>query len=244
MRPEALLRRARELAPWHFDIELAPGVMTSSLNRDVYDDQNKVNVGVVDPEPMRGFFRERYPAGLAGKDVLDIGCNAGAYCLIAHEEGASSATGFDIHEHWIEQAEFLKSARHPQAKSLKFVVGDAKTFLAEDRSRKFDITIFKGVFYHLPDPIHFLIEACDATRELILVDTVSSDLVPEGAMESAYESSTHLMAGVDGLVWYPGGPLAVRRIMEYRGFTSFSTSYWRHDDRPGRGRFQIVGSRR
>ena len=191
---------------------------------------------------MAWFFKKYYPAGLKGKDVLDVACNAGGYCLIAQEFGAQSVTGFDIRQHWINQANFLKSIKYPEAKGIRFEVGDAKTFL-KGVTRAFDATIFKGILYHLPDPIEALLQICEATREVVLVDTASSDNIPDDCWVPMIESSTHVMAGVDGLAWLPGGPPAVRKIMEYAGFRNFEIVFWRHQDRPGWGRFQLIGSR-
>ena len=237
-----VLARARRLAPWHFDIEILPGVKTSSLNDTNETDRDKVDVGMIDPGGMAGFFRRHYPTGLKGKDVLDVACNAGAYCLIAHELGARTVTGFDVRKHWIDQAEFLKSLKYPDEPGIRFEVGDAKTFLSGVR-RAYDATIFKGILYHLPDPIGVLLQICEATREVLLVDTASSDNVPEDCFVPFSESSTHVMAGVDGLAWLPGGPAAVQKIMEYAGFQKFEVVYWVHNTRPGWGRFQLIGSR-
>jgi tRNA (mo5U34)-methyltransferase len=240
----ALIQRARELGPWHFSFEIAPGVLTGELNGKDYEDPNKGNVETIDPYHMKSFFRTYFPQGLAGKDLLDVGCNAGGYCFIAAELGARNATGFDIRQHWLDQAEFIGRIKYPQLKNVEFKLGDAKTFL--DSYGSADIVIFKGVLYHLPDPLHILLRLAEATREVILIDTASSYAIPEQCWTPNSESRTHVMSGVDGLAWFPGGPAAVRPVLEYAGFRQFEVSYWRRAPHPFRkdaGRFQIIAAR-
>jgi len=52
----------------------------------------------------------------------------------------------------------------------------------DSSAERFDVTVFKGIFYHLPDPIGVLGRLCDLTNETILVDTASSDLIPEACL--------------------------------------------------------------
>jgi tRNA (mo5U34)-methyltransferase len=242
MNADEIIEKATSLRPWHFDFEIVPGVKARSLNDPNVAEPDHKGVGVVDPSGMDQFFKSYWPGGLMGKDVLDAACNAGAYCFRAHEFGARSATGFDARKHWIDQAEFIRSLKYPDADNVRFEIADAKAFLS-GTPRSFDITIFKGILYHLPDPIGVLLQFCQATREVMLVDTASSDKVPEDCLVPFSESTTHVMSGIDGLAWLPGGPAAIRRIMEYAGFRKFEVVFWRHGDIPGRGRFQLIGSR-
>ncbi len=131
--------------------------------------------------------------GLQGKDVLDVGCNSGGYCFLAAELGARSTLGFDVHQHWLDQAEFIRSLKYAQYPGVPFVPADAKQL--RDDIEPVDIVIFKGVLYHLPDPVHVLLKLAEIAREAILVDTSSSDLIPESCWVPMQESKTHLMSG-------------------------------------------------
>jgi tRNA (mo5U34)-methyltransferase len=236
------VQRARGLGPWHFDFEIAPGVRTASLNANSYADSDLNNVQTVDPYHMLPFFKEYYPAGLGGKDVLDAACNSGGYCFVAGQLGARCVTGFDINEHWLTQAQFIKQTLYANLNNVLFEKQDAKLFFDSDRT--WDVVIFKGILYHLPDPAHVLLRASKAAREVILIDTVSSNTIPESCWAPLRESATHKMSGVDGLAWLPGGPAALRPLLEYAGFQYFETTYWRHDkSRSGIGRFCVVASR-
>jgi SAM-dependent methyltransferase len=239
-----LVRRARELAPWHFDYEIAPGVNTASLNEEKSNDRDKRGVSVIDPSEMKRFFKKYYPNGLAGKELIDVGCNSGAYCFIAADLGAQRVTGFDVRQHWIDQAEFIRQLKYPRARNIHFNVKDVNKFV--EASVKTDITIFKGVLYHLADPIHVVLGLAERTREVILIDTESSNDIPEGAWVPIRESVTHVMSGVEGLAWRPGGPAAIQPLLEHVGFRRFQVPYWRREHRggrPGDGRFRIIGAR-
>src|SRR6266853_2620809 len=240
---DAVLARVGELAPWHFDYEIFPGIRTPSFNRPDDPDPSLRGVQTIDPAEMTSAFHKYYPNGLDGKSVLDVACNSGGYCFLAHTLGAKRAVGVEVRQHWIDQAELIRSVKFPSSSNVEFRREDIKHYLkaAED---SFDLTIFKGIFYHLPDPIGVLDRLCDMTREVILVDTASTYDIPETCLTAITESTTHVMSGVDGLAWLPGGPAAIRPILEYKGFRFTEVRYWRRTpDRAGRGRFRLIGSR-
>jgi tRNA (mo5U34)-methyltransferase len=241
--PEAVLARARELSPWHFDYEILPGTNTGSLNRPDYADPSKQRVAIVDPGEMRTFFQKYYPSGLAGKTMLDVACNSGGYCFLSYTLGVERVVGIEVRQHWLDQAEFIRSVKYPDSRNVEFRLQDVQEYLksAEDN---FDITIFKGIFYHLPDPIGVLDRLCGMTRETIVIDTASSDHIPEACLTAVSETRNHVMSGIHGLAWLPGGPAAIKPILSSRGFNSTEVAYWRHNLPPaGRGRFRMIGSR-
>ena len=242
MDQDRVVAEAKALAPWHFDFEILPNIRTGSLNPERNEVHDMNNVRVVDPDHMRALFNKYYPVGLSEKTLLDVGCNSGGYCFLAAELGARLATGFDVRSHWINQANFIHRIKYGAQDNVTFETGDAKTYI--ESHEPVDIVIFKGVLYHLPDPLHVLLQLAQITREMILVDTASSDAIPETCWTPIRESKTHVMSGIDGLAWLPGGPAAIRPILEYAGFKTIDVSYWRHDmDQIGGGRFQLIGLR-
>src|SRR5690348_13102181 len=46
------------------------------------------------------------PASLAGKSVLDIGCNGGFYSIEMKRRGADYVLGIDVDDHYLNQARF------------------------------------------------------------------------------------------------------------------------------------------
>lgn len=237
---QAVLSEMRALAPWHFDIEVIPGLRTSHANSKEYTDEDSKRVTVIDPEELKPLLQRVFPQGLSGRSFLDVGCNGGGYCFLARRLGADRVFGFDPRAHWIKQAVFLK----------QFIGDDAVQFVAarleELEAERFDITLFKGVFYHLPDPIHALSEICDRTGELIIMDTATDSTVKESCLVANWESQTHVMSGVDGLAWIPGGPASVRSIFKWKGFGAVRTVFW-HSQWPGGrahwGRMRLIAVR-
>jgi tRNA (mo5U34)-methyltransferase len=234
-----IIECAKALVPWHYDFEIAEGVRTHALN----DPGNLDHVmSALDPYRMVSIFKRFYPQGLGGKDILDIGCNAGGYCFIAAELGARSAIGFDIRQHWLDQAAFIHRVKYPGLTNASFRIGDAKTALREMGS--VDMVIFDGIFYHLPDPITVLLQACAAARETIFVNTMTDDTIPEHCLAPKMESKTRLLSGVDGLAWAPGGPAAIQTILRHAGFTRFDVNFHaRSTGSDGKGRMEVIGRR-
>jgi 2-polyprenyl-3-methyl-5-hydroxy-6-metoxy-1,4-benzoquinol methylase len=225
---ERLRRELRELAPWHLDVEVRDGVRTA----DAADTQVKPEFGSVsflDAGPSyRALVNRLYPAGLAGRSVLDCACNCGGYSFWSRELGASECFGFDVREHWIRQAEFLAREREQPSDGCSFAVLDLYD-LAARVSSQFDIAIFKGIFYHLPDPVRGLKIVADQTRELLLLNTMTRAGVDDGFLAVAEESTEALMSGVYGLNWLPTGPDVLRRILHWLGFPAVRVSFWRQE---------------
>lgn len=238
-----LQRRLAELGPWHFDIEVAPGLRTTAGNARQYEDADLAHVRAVDPEELRVMLDVIHPRGLEGRSFLDVGCNGGGYCFVARRLGAARTLGFDVRDHWIRQAEFLREVLPGDWSGMEFRVGHLDGL---GGGETFDITLFKGVFYHLPDPIGALVKLCGATSEMIVVDSASRSDIPENALVTFRESTTHVMSGADGLAWLPGGPKAVTDILEHCGFGNHRTVYWHRSTEhgpPDRGRFRVVAAR-
>ena len=235
--------RLRELAPWHFDMDVLPGIRTAKYNKENYGVVDLDKVGVIDPNEMSGLLQCILPdGGVSGKTFLDVGCNGGGYCFVAHELGAESCSGLDVRDHWIRQAEFIKSIRFPEADSLRFFLKDVKEF-AHDQ--QYDVTLFKGVFYHLPDPISMLNKLCALTSRVVIVDSASRSDIPEECMAPWQESKTHVMSGVDGLAWFPGGPAVIKPMLGWSGFPHMRVVQHKKGGQAERfrGRFRVIAAR-
>ncbi len=218
-----------ELAPWHMDIALPGGLRTVAGNRDQYQDPDFKEISVIGTHSVQEYIDAMYPDGLADRSLLDVGCNAGGYCFMANDLGAEFAYGFDVREHWIRQARFVAKLKELTEEQIDFGVHHVEELPTD---RKFDITIFKGVFYHLPDPIAAIKRLSEVTSDTIIIDTATRSDIPEDCMMVANESTTHVMSGVDRLCWYPGGPMVLRKLLEWSGFEHFRTINWIRDNRP------------
>jgi tRNA (mo5U34)-methyltransferase len=137
------------LGPWHFDIEVADGLSTA-VSLEAPPGTYPEHFGLVSFQDVRSehrvHLRNMYPDGLQGRSVLDCACNRGGYLFWSRELGAGKCFGFDARERWIRQARFIKDHR-PDTDGIEFEVMDLYD-LPDRGLEPFDLTIFKGIFYH------------------------------------------------------------------------------------------------
>jgi tRNA (mo5U34)-methyltransferase len=233
---QQLEEEIKRLGPWHFDIEVTPEIRTS-VSADTTYPESFGPVGMRDARSeTRTLLRSVYPPPLRleGRSVLDCACNCGAHLFWAKEFGAGHCYGTDAREHWIRQAEFLLEHRHGDTGDMSFEVRDLYD-LPQLGLEPFDITIFNGIFYHLPDPIRGLKIAADLTNELMFFDTASLSGHPDGCLHAADESDEIVMSGVYGLCWLPTGPEVVAHILRWVGFVQLRVYKWQQESKPGSG---------
>lgn len=218
---DALRQEILRLGPWHHDLRVTGDLRTSAF---LEEDPPRAhppelgNVSFLDPEPsFTRLVRRLYPEGLAGKRMLDCACNGGGYLFLASDMGAAGGFGFDVRQHWIDQAHFLAAHREGDYSGLRFQVADLYD-LPTLGLEPFDLTLFKGIFYHLPDPIRGLKFAADLTREVLILNTATRSGLPDGMLALRAEGTTQVMSGVYGLCWYPTGPEVLARILGWLGF--------------------------
>lgn len=189
-----------------------------------------------DKDEFARMMRAIYPGGLRGKSLLEAACNCGAYCVWFKQMGGDRCFGFDVREHWINQARFLQACCLAGDTSVRFEVCGVDD-VGNVGLSPFDIGMFKGIFYHLPDPIGGLKKVADLTKELLVFNsaTRSRPGMSQGLV-IAKESRTDVMSGVHGLNWFPTSPRVVQRILQSMGFVEFRTLFWHRRPAIGFGR--------
>jgi tRNA (mo5U34)-methyltransferase len=133
---DAIRDRIRELGDWFHNINLG-GVQTAP-NHFLGDY----------PAVKWERFSHALPADLSGKTVLDVGCNAGFYCLEMKRRGAARVVGVDSDARYLAQARFAADVVDVDIEFHQLSVYELPT-LAE----RFDIVLFMGVLYHLRHPL-------------------------------------------------------------------------------------------
>jgi SAM-dependent methyltransferase len=242
---QEVIAEGRRLAPWHLDVEIAPGLSTREFAGAPYDEQAFGKVRLVDSGPR--FMRtlgDLFPGGLEGRSMLDVACNCGAFLYWARDAGAGPCLGIDVREHWIDQARFLARNRVAPSDGMRFEVRDLYD-LPQLGLEPFDVTLFNGIFYHLPEPLAALRVAADLTREVMIVNTGSRVDLPDGLLASFEESQTRAISGIYGLAWFPTGPQVLTRMLQYAGFPEVRSVWWEVLDRqpPGHARLELVAAR-
>lgn len=237
MNDEALRAEVERLGPWHHDIELAPGITTSALGSS--DPDRRFEQHYSPSQMMEQLIGDLYPEGLQGRSFLDCACNSGGHSLAAARLGAGRIFAFDARQLWVDQAQFL--AHHGNAANMttrRCTVGELPALGLQP----FDVTLFAGIFYHLPDPVAGLRIAADLTREILVVNTATrAHRVPGLVLNK--ESATHVLSGVDSLAWLPTGPSVMRDILAWCGFEhSRIDLYWGSGPK-GWKRLQMVAAR-
>lgn len=107
---------------------------------------------------------------LAGRRVLDVGCNAGFWALKAIEAGADHVLGIDARPIHIAQARLVFEALGVAVPRFDFLAADVAA--AELSSRDpFDIVLCLGLLYHLAAPVEVIARLAAINTDILLVDT-------------------------------------------------------------------------
>ena len=146
---EEIRERVHQLGPWFHNMELS-GIPTAPDH--FLGDY---------PRVKWQRFAGSVPANLAGKSVLDIGCNAGFYSLEMKRRGAARVVGIDSDEAYLEQARFAAAVLGLEIEFAELSVYDIAAL-----KERFDLVLFMGVLYHLRYPLL----ALDRVREHVAGD--------------------------------------------------------------------------
>lgn len=245
-----LRRKAIELAPWHHRVCLRGELFTEG-GRTV--DDTGTPVSLIDPlEIFCKVTASVLPHGMQGRSFLDCGCNCGGFSFAAKDRGAGIVHGFDVRQHWIDQAGFIVRNREKDSSGMNFERADLPHL--DSLAKEFDVCWFGGLLYHLPDPVAGLKRAADRTKELLFLNTAvlgsGPNEVERPSLIMKMEGAEQLMSGVHGLSWLPSGPLVLCSILKWLGFPETRILKWQKERRQNRkphalptGRVLIVAAR-
>jgi tRNA (mo5U34)-methyltransferase len=162
------LRRRVDAIRWFHTIDLGHGIVTPG-----------------EDDSPRKLARLRLPASLAGRTVLDVGAMDGFFAFEAERRGAARVVAVDPASWRTSRAGF--DLAHAALRSrVEAVTLDSLDEL--DALGTFDVVLFLGVLYHLPDPWPVLARVAALATERLVVET-HADL---------------LDTPVPGVVYYPG----------------------------------------
>ncbi|WP_407065224.1 TIGR04290 family methyltransferase [Ensifer sp. LCM 4579] len=124
-------------------------------------------------------FKHVVPEDLAGRSVLDIGCNAGFYAQEMKRRNAGRVLGIDSDPHYLRQAKFAAERAGVEIEFRLMSVYD----IALLRER-FDLVLFMGVLYHLRHP-------------LLALDLLYEHVVGENMLFQCMQRGTKSVAQLD-----------------------------------------------
>jgi tRNA (mo5U34)-methyltransferase len=158
---QALEAKVKALGPWFHNLDLR-GVQTAPDH-------------FLGDYPNMKFkrFAPHLPADLAGRSVLDIGCNAGFYSMEMKRRGAGRVVGIDSDERYLAQARFAaETLGYDNIEFRELSVYDVAAL-----GERFDVVIFMGVLYHLRHPLL----ALDLVREHVAGDLLIFQSMQRGS---------------------------------------------------------------
>jgi SAM-dependent methyltransferase len=162
--PESAVRqRVASFPRWHYEFDLN-GVRTPIFNRKHVNRHE---------QRKRSFFApllQLCDGSLAGRRVLDLGCNAGFWSLTALEAGAEFVLGLDGRQMHINQANLVFDVKRIAPERYRFEVGD---FFQVDLSSEgpFDIVLCLGLLYHVTKPFELVERISAWNSDLLVIDT-------------------------------------------------------------------------
>jgi tRNA (mo5U34)-methyltransferase len=147
-----------DLAPWFHNLHLPDGTQTA-------------------PDHFLGDFPSfkwkvvgaSLPTDLEGWIALDIGCNAGFYCIELALRGAR-VIGVDVNPHYLAQAQWAID-KYGLQERIRLVHMQVYDLAALDYT--FDLVLFLGVFYHLRYPLLGLDIAAQKVKRSMVFQTLT-----------------------------------------------------------------------
>ena len=130
MDPAEIQARMGELGRWHYRFEFEGGLSTPIWSAD------RVNRH---EERSRYFFDRLLQltgGSLAGRRVLDLGCNSGFWSLKAIEAGADFVLGIEGRPMHVDQANFVFEAKGINPDRYRFELGNVLSYPVERRLRR------------------------------------------------------------------------------------------------------------
>ena len=218
MTRDEIISEVKRLEPWFHYIDLGDGIATKTTSA--------IGEPVEHPRPTWDKVKVCLPDDLSGKTVLDVGCNAGFYCLEMKRRGAAQVVGIDSQRNLIRQAAFVRDVNSLDIDYRRMSVYD----LDPHSIGQFDVTLALGLLYHCKHLVLALEKLFIVTRELLILETA---IYPP---EQAPSSFTYEVGGLQPLLhplayvenapeakeaiynWFLPGISALRALLKNIGF--------------------------
>jgi len=156
------------------------------------------------------------PADLSGKTVLDIGAWDGFFSFEAEKRGASRVVALDGGVWRVDSIgkagfEFARKMLHSKVEDVEMEVSQ----ISLERLGTFDLVLFLGVLYHLPDPFDGLMKVASLAHRDIIIET-HVDLVEIKTPAIAFYPASE--CANDPSNWCGPNQAAVEGMLRHAGF--------------------------
>ena len=152
-----------DLSPWFYRFDFGDGMQTMPgippAVVEIFDTRLRLVNTAID---------EHFGSRLPDIECLDIGCHEGFYSLAMARRGLRKVYGIDAREENLRRARFVAEAMG--LGEIDYSGGRVET-LSVNPGRKFDLTLFLGLLYHVEDPMRCLREVAAVTGELCVIET-------------------------------------------------------------------------
>lgn len=200
--PDKSVEKLIQSVHWHHRFEIVPGIVTP---------------GSYDP----GFLLEKMnlPTDLSGRRVLDLGCSDGFFSLALARRGAAvlcidyrpkNVNGFGVME---------------AVTGLSFDYRQMNLYdVTRERLGTFDIVLFLGVLYHLPDMIRGLSVVESVCSDTVFLEThCATDLSGSDSLARYHKEAS---LGFDGTNFWSPNPSCLADMLHDCGFEVQSLETW------------------
>jgi tRNA (mo5U34)-methyltransferase len=147
---------------WHYRFEFDNGVSTPVPGREAINRH----------EQRRRYFFEPLLSvcggSLSGRRVLDLGCNAGFWSLLAVEAGADFVLGIDGKQMFIDQANLVFETKGVDQSRYRFEQGN---IFDHDFTESFDLVLCLGLLDHVAKPVELFELIAGVDAEIVVIDT-------------------------------------------------------------------------
>lgn len=205
---EAELRQRVDGFPtWHYEFDLN-GVRTPIFDRRHVNRHEQRKRYFFDP------LVQLCGGSLAGKRVLDLGCNAGFWSLAAIEAGADFVLGADGRELHVDLARLVFEVKGVEEERYRFETADVFSLdLAGEAP--FDVVLCLGLLYHVSRPFELMERISAWNDDLLVVDT-TLDPSPGASFRMLREDVDNPRSAVDlPLVLHPSREAVARLAREF-----------------------------
>jgi tRNA (mo5U34)-methyltransferase len=195
MQGEEIRRKIASFPTWHYQLDLK-GNLTPIHKEDRVNRHRQRKAYFFDP------LVDMFGGSLAGKRVLDLGCNAGFWSLCAAKAGCDYVLGLDGRQMHVDQANFVFEVNEIEDDRYDFVA--ANLFDVNlPRCGTFDVVLCLGLMYHISKPVDLMEKIAQVNSDVLLIDTTLST-VPGSYLEIKHDRLDKVRHAVDyELVMHP-----------------------------------------